>query len=74
MLTVYHNEDFSPDASNKLTRIEDMLIRTVLSSLPRCKLCMYIEQSFGLIWYLYFNFHCQVGCTIFFKVEIGEVS
>lgn len=80
VLMVYPNEEFSPDTCNELTRIEDMLIfRTVLSFLPpfflpRCKICIYITQSYVCICCLYFDFHCWVSCTIFLKVETCEVS
>lgn len=80
VLMVYRNEEFSPDTSKELARIEDMLIiKTVLSFLPpsfvpRCKLRIFIKQSYVRICCLRFNFHCWVSCTIFPKIETCEVS
>lgn len=62
VLTVCHSKYFSPETSNQLLRIEDMILtKTTLffypSFLPRCKFCLYVKQSSEGICCLYFNVH-----------------
>lgn len=79
VLTVCHNKDFSPETSNELIRIENMLLtRTLLFFFPsfllKCKFYIYLKQSCEGICCLYFNFHCLAHYIIFLKTETWEVS
>ena len=63
VLTVCHSKYFSPETSNELLRIEDMILtKTILFFypyfLPGCKFCLYVKQPSEGICCLYFNFHC----------------
>lgn len=58
VLTVCHRKYFSPETSDELLKMEDMLLTKPIllffpSFLPRCKFCMYILNSLLRVFVVY---------------------